>query len=116
MPRIILGDFNTARFLDEKMGGSRLTFSKVESFNQFIDDCSLSDIRSSGNYWSCHNSSTGIRRIMVRLDRVLCNEAWINLLPESCYEYQPQATSDHVPLWLKIYPAPKGGPKPFRFF
>jgi len=52
----------------------------------------------------------------VRLDNVLCNEAWINTLPESSYECQNQASSDHSPLWLQFYPGSKGGPKPFKFF
>jgi len=40
-----LGDFNTTRFLDEKLGGRSLTFAKLESFNKFIDDYILSDIK-----------------------------------------------------------------------
>ena len=35
------GDFNTDRFLDEKIGGNRLTFSKVESFSSLLTVLSL---------------------------------------------------------------------------
>ena len=108
-PWAIIGDFNTTRFLDEILGGGRLTYAKIASFNQFIDDCSLSDIKSSGNYWSWHNNYRRNGTILVRLDRVLCN-VLINTIPESNYEYHPHATSDHAPMWLQINPAIKGGP------
>ena len=76
IPWAILGDFNTARYMDEKLGGNKLTFKQLTSFNTLIDDISLSYIRSSGNYWSWHNNSVGDGRILVRLDRVLCNDIW----------------------------------------
>ena len=107
LPWAIMGDFNTVRFLDEKRGGKRLTVDKLGSFNQFIDDCKLPDIKSKGNYWSWPNRSLDCRKIMMRLDRILCNEHWINKLPESCYEYHSQSTSDHASLLLQIIPAIK---------
>jgi len=115
-PWAVIGDFNTVRFLDEKKGGNKLTYAKVESINKCIDDCSLSDIRSAGSFWSWHNSSMGAKRILVRLERVLCNDVWINIMLDSRYEYQHQATSDHAHIWMQINPGISGGPKPFKFF
>jgi len=85
IPWAILGYFNIARYMDEKLGGNKLTFKQLTSFNTLIDDLSLSEIRSSANYWSWHNN-VGDRRILVRLARVLCNDIWLTKLPESSYE------------------------------
>ena len=32
-PWVVMGDFNTARHTDEKMGGKRLSFTKLAPFN-----------------------------------------------------------------------------------
>ena len=102
--------------LHEKVRGRQLSIAQLSSFNRFIDQCSLSDIRSSGNKWSPHNSSFGSNRILGRLDRVLCNQHWIALLPESFYKYLSISTSDHTPILLHLLPNQDAGPKQFRFF
>ena len=41
IPWAILGYFNIARYMDEKLGGNKLTFKQLTSFNTLIDDLSL---------------------------------------------------------------------------
>ena len=65
--------------------------------------------------WSWHNSCVGPGRILGRLDRVLCNHLWIDLVEES-YEYHSSATSDHAPMVLHLVVKDNYGPKPFRHF
>jgi len=62
----------------------------------------LSDIKSIGSHWSWDSNSLGTR-ILVRFDRILCNEAWIDMFPESYYIYHHQTTRDHSPLWLHLH-------------
>ena len=40
----------SAGFLDEKLGGRNINFTKFESFSNFIDDCILS--HKLRNFWS----------------------------------------------------------------
>ena len=75
---MLVGDFNVARYNDEKVGGRFLSIQQLQDFNDFIDSCALSDKKSSGGKWSWHNKTVGTKRIAGRLDRVLCNIAWIN--------------------------------------
>lgn len=72
-PWLISGDFNTARFTTEKVGGKALLFSQLSPFNDFISSCALSDLRSGGSTWTWNNKSIEAKRIAGRLDRVLCN-------------------------------------------
>jgi len=112
----VLGDFNSTRYTDEKVGGNQLSFANLASFNNFIDHCSLLDIRCLGNKWSWHNSSLSTNRILGRRDRVLCNQNWIALFPDSFYKYQSFASTDHAPITLHLLSDKDAGPKPFRFF
>ena len=55
-PWLVAGDFNTARYTSEKIGGKSLTFLQLSSFNNFIASCFLFDLSSVGNHWSWNNS------------------------------------------------------------
>ena len=48
-PWALLGDFNPIRYMDEKLGGAN-SHSNNWNFNKLIDDLSMSDIRSTGNF------------------------------------------------------------------
>lgn len=67
----------------------------------------------------CRAGTTKIsygRRIAGRLDRVLCNVGWLDLLHESYYESLSQSTSDHSPILLQLLCMSKPAPRPFKFF
>ena len=73
--------------MDEKIGGRPLSYKQLSTFNDFITNCTLSDLRSVGNCLSWNNKSLDGGRITGRLDRTLCNTSWLQTLPMSCYEY-----------------------------
>jgi len=115
-PRLLAGDFNTARFTDEKVGGKALSFQQLGPINDFITSCSLSDLRSVGSPWSWNNKSLDSGRIAVRLDRALCNTQWLATLPMSYYEYLPHSTGDHSPMQIHLIKRAGSGFIPFKFF
>ena len=94
-PCLVAGDINTARCTNENLGGRLLRLNKLSSFNDCIYLCNLIDMRSLGCMWSWNNSSSDGRRIVGRLNRCHCNGDWLDLMPESNYEYLYQSTSDH---------------------
>jgi hypothetical protein len=116
IPWAVGGDYNTARYTDEKIGGRYLNISQLRDFNDCIDKCGLSDIRSTGSIWSWNNSSEGSCRITGRLDRILGNSIWVDLIPNSYYAYLIAATSDHSPMLLHLTTTLASFPKPFRYF
>ena len=112
----MLGDFNTARYTDEKLRGKALSFANLTPFNDCINVCQLMDLKHVGFKWFWHNSNVGSGRIIGRFDRVLCNHNWIDSLAASYYEYHSFATSDHAPMALRLIATANSGPKPFRYF
>jgi len=76
----------------------------------------LSDLRSKGSIWSWNNKNTEGRRIGGRLDRCLCNGGWLNIMPESFYEYLSPSTSDHPPCSFICYLSPIQVLNLFKFF
>ena len=116
MPWSVLGDFNVARFMNEKLSGKSLSIHQLQDFNDCISYCSLSDITSSRSIWSWCNRNDHSTRIFGSLDRILCNHAWIDLLSESNYTYLNHAINDHAPILLQLKAPTNSGPKPFRFY
>ena len=49
VPWIVLRDFNTVRYTNEKVGGRQLSESQLQSFNDYIDTAALFDMKSVGN-------------------------------------------------------------------
>ncbi|KAK4382260.1 hypothetical protein Sango_2889900 [Sesamum angolense] len=63
-------------------------------FNTVVD-------MSEGELFSWHNCSEGDRSLWKRLDRLLVNDAWLRLWPNSHYQCLNARTSDHSPLVLR---------------
>jgi len=93
-----------------------LSFNQLEDFNDCLESCSLTDISSSGGMWTSNNKIMGSRRIIGRLDRIVCNEEWTDALPSSYYQYLPPSTSDNSPVYLHFLNAYNSGSKIFRYF
>ena len=49
-PWSVMGDFNTARFCYEKIGGKPLAFAKLTPFNNCINAYELSDLKHIGHF------------------------------------------------------------------
>lgn len=79
LPWIVLGDFNAIRWESEKMGGTKLCPKAMESFNNCIDYCGLTDLLLAGYQFTWSNSSEGAKRIECRLDRALVNQKFIQV-------------------------------------
>ncbi|XP_020258784.1 uncharacterized protein LOC109835211 [Asparagus officinalis] len=116
MPWLLVGDFNVCRFTTEKIGGRHLTVKKLQDFNDCIQSCGLSDIKSTGSLWTWHNKQQGQGRIYGKLDRGLGNTKLFDQFPQAFIEYKSTSTSDHTLALLHLTPKLQSGPKPFRFF
>ncbi|MQM23789.1 hypothetical protein Taro_056859 [Colocasia esculenta] len=116
LPWLIIGDFNSVRYPQEKIGGRALTPSVLRDFNTCIDSSSLLDLKSVGNTYSWCNRLVGARRIACRMDRALINHSWMDMFPYSYVHYGDQILSDHAQLTVYTEDIVAGGPKPFKFY
>ncbi|XP_020259351.1 uncharacterized protein LOC109835749 [Asparagus officinalis] len=116
LPWLLVGDFNVCRFTSEKIGGIKLNAKKLKEFNDCLQICGLSDIKSTGSSWTWHNNQEGIGRIYGKLDRALGNSKLFDKFPQAYIEYKCTSSSDHTPTVVQLVPLTHTGPKPFKFF
>ncbi|XP_022031142.1 uncharacterized protein LOC110932091 [Helianthus annuus] len=108
---VILGDFNSVRFRNERKN-SKFNPTSDNNLNNFIFSADVREYSMRGRCFTCYtkkgNKQSKINRIL------LCND-FFSKWPEACLRALPRLHSDHSPLLLtvvnKCY-----GPKPFRVF
>lgn len=100
LPWILCGDFNQILNKSEKL--SRCDTSRGhKEFANFLNQKSLIEIPSSGNWFTWTNNRKFDDVVWERLDRAICNFEWINWLPHTYYEVLPTA-SDHSPILIHM--------------
>lgn len=109
---MILGDFNSVRFVNEKCNGVPPTIYELQDFDECCVLLGLSDSCSVGCRFTWINNT-----VWCKLDRVLLNNAWhvtrlsclTNFLPPGCL-------SDHSPAIVSLFQSNNDHPRPFKFF
>lgn len=101
IPWLVGGDFNVIADLSEYSGRSVPDMGAIMDFQSCISDCGLLELPTTGGQFTWSGvRSTG--RVWKRLDRILINQAWLELHPNSSVDILPRVTSDHAPMLLKI--------------
>ncbi|XP_077219768.1 uncharacterized protein LOC143853958 [Tasmannia lanceolata] len=114
-PWVVIGDFNTVRFPNERINGAMPRVQDMDEFNSCISSSDLLDLHTIGNPYSWNNRSAAEEKMYTRLDRVLVNASWMQTHSNSFAKYKYPGISDHSPLVLSLAPAESQGPKPFKF-
>ncbi|KAF5472311.1 hypothetical protein F2P56_009038 [Juglans regia] len=110
------GDFNIIKDDSERRGGRPRPRMAMEDFNNWIDNCGLIDMRSSGRRFSWCNGQRGLARSWAKLDRGLVNASCLTRFPNMNNCYLSRSTSDHSPMFLQFQSDLfKYGHSPFRF-
>lgn len=112
-PWIVLGDFNTVLFHEERMR-CRYLGVDTEELQNLIAQTGLFDLQFSGHALTWCNQQEGDRRLYCKLDRALVNTKWIDAFPMSGAVFMHPMSSDHSPCLVSITKT-KFTPKPFRF-
>ncbi|KAL7204695.1 hypothetical protein ACSBR2_017740 [Camellia fascicularis] len=115
-PSIFLGDFNVARFSYEKMGGKEGWSSENDIFNSMILDSELEDLCYKGCQFTWSNKCGGGNFITSKIDRVLVNERWLTVNPNSYALFLPPGVSDHSPVIVHLGSEEAKFKKRFKFF
>lgn len=95
-PWLIGGDFNSILNRGEKDGGNSPNRRSMEDFSNMLINCGVDEhiIRGSNYTWT-----NG--RIWEKLDRILVNAQWLNVVNSFEAETLNRDTSDHCPFLLK---------------
>ncbi|KAL0287951.1 UNVERIFIED_CONTAM: hypothetical protein Scaly_2750400 [Sesamum calycinum] len=87
--------------MSEVCGASADIHLAMNEFRDCILGTGLIHLPVQGELFSWHNCSEGDRSLWKRLDRLLVNDAWLRLWPNSHYQCLNARTSDHSPLVLR---------------
>ncbi|XP_057432833.1 uncharacterized protein LOC130725635 [Lotus japonicus] len=111
-PWMVIGDFNAYLGADEKFGGAAANATSMRRFRDCMECCHLSDMGFKGPPFTWE-----WRGVKERLDRGICNLAWLEVFPESSILHLPQLKSDHKPLLLRCsdQEVQDTHDRPFRF-
>ncbi|KAF7841821.1 reverse transcriptase [Senna tora] len=114
LPWLLLGDFNQVLCQSEKLSVN-CKIPGVEDFENFLHDACLVNLHPQGNWFTWTNGRVGEGAVWERLDRALCNVAWLNVYPQTSVFCLPIYTSDHSPFVVLLHDVVPRRPRPSRF-
>ncbi|KAH0693029.1 hypothetical protein KY290_021200 [Solanum tuberosum] len=113
---LVGGDFNVILNAEEKLGGLPFTFTEASDFAHCINNCALTDLQSIGSQYTWWNGKIEEDCIIKKLDRILVNQEFLELMPSSKVQHLIRQGSDHAPLLVECNLADMNVIKPFKFF
>ena len=115
-PWVVLGDFNQVLSASEHSTADPFSSSRgMREFFNCIDSASLSDLPFCGNPFTWSNKQ-GATVVSKKLDRVLVNDNWLQVFPNSLAVFGDPGISDHSPCCVFIDSAKPKEKRPFKFF
>lgn len=100
-PLIILGDFNTTLFLDERVKCGEIDNQSTTELRTVVDALNVKDLKYSGMKLNwCNNHVED--RLYCKLDRALINFEWLQSFPLSEAQFRPLISSDHSPCVVRF--------------
>lgn len=102
LPWLCIGDFNEVLRSDENDGIGQRNQAQVQGFHDAIDACGLVDLGFQGRPWTFETKVAGGSFTRVHLDRALGSAEWCAQFPLATVEHLAAATSDHLPIFLKL--------------
>lgn len=100
-PWMLIGDFNETLIPSDQRGGI-FNHNRAALFYNFMNNCNLLDLTTTGGRFTWHRNRNGIRIISKKLDRGMANVDWRISFPEAFVEVLCRLHSDHNPLLLRF--------------
>ncbi|XP_060969918.1 uncharacterized protein LOC133037111 [Cannabis sativa] len=73
---LVMGDFNEILNASERVG-KRAENNLSQRFRDCTEQCGLSDMKFSGNFFTCNNKQKPDDRVFSKIDRALVNSDWV---------------------------------------
>ncbi|XP_074297048.1 uncharacterized protein LOC141627722 [Silene latifolia] len=115
-PWLICGDLNAIINWDERIGGAIVTNAEIQPLRRVVFDCNLSDLKARGAFYTWTNKHEHGSRVFSRIDRVLCNEAWLDAYPDSYAHFLPEGMYDHCPCLIHLREVRQKRGHSFKYF
>ncbi|KAL5581072.1 hypothetical protein UlMin_013514 [Ulmus minor] len=86
----------------EKSGGGDMAPFLMQNFRECLDHCGLADLGYRGPHFTWYRGNNDTNLIQERLDRMLGNQGWFHLFPNSVVHHLCFRGSDHRPLLVEL--------------
>jgi ribonuclease HI len=100
LPWCFMGDFNVILGAHEHRGRILPARLPMKDFQVWTDTSDLIHLPTRGVEFTWANGRGGVRHTEKRLDRVVCNQAWMDLCTTTAVSTLTKHRSDHFPLLL----------------
>ncbi|GAU31405.1 hypothetical protein TSUD_370540 [Trifolium subterraneum] len=101
LPWCFIGDFNVILGAHEHRGRFSPARTPMLEFQNWTDTFNLIHLPTRGAEFTWNNGRGGSRHTEKRLDRAICNQAWLDLCSVSSVSTLIKQKSDHFPLLLE---------------
>ncbi|XP_060190596.1 uncharacterized protein LOC132619837 [Lycium barbarum] len=115
LPWLVGGDFNVISTEKEKLGGLLVLYNEVADFNHCLSSCGLQDLRYVGSTYTWWNGRAEEACIFKRLDRMVCNDKFLDVMPTMKVTHLIKKGSDHSHLEHKFSTTTEVIIKSFKF-
>ncbi|XP_074305823.1 uncharacterized protein LOC141641045 [Silene latifolia] len=115
-PWMVCGDFNSVIEVNERIGGAVVSWSEMAPMREMIVQCQLQGLKTIGSYYTWTNKHEVGSKVYSKLDRVLINEDWLNIFPDSYANFLPEGLYDHCPCLISNYVVEVRKKAPFKYF
>nr|POE80458.1 hypothetical protein CFP56_25175 [Quercus suber] len=115
MPWIVFGDFNKITHPDKEFSWLECDANQMRSFRECLNACGLIDLGFVWQRFTWCNRRLGEQRTLIRLDRMVANEKWVEQFPEARVHHISMSVSDHCMLALFLTKIKRPKPTKRRF-
>jgi hypothetical protein len=91
---MLIGDFNETLIPSDQRGGI-FQHARAALFANFMDQCNLLDLTTTGVFFTWHRNHNGLRILFKKLDRGLANVEWRLDFPEAFVDTTTNLTYSH---------------------
>lgn len=102
LPWVVFGDFNEIVQFDKKLGWLDRYARQMEGFRECLTNCGFVDLGFVGQCYTWCDGRIGEQRTLVRLDKIVANDRWLNMFMEAKVYHRAMAVSDHCLLNLSL--------------
>ncbi|XP_019236521.1 PREDICTED: uncharacterized protein LOC109216785 [Nicotiana attenuata] len=93
---MVIGDFNSALNVEDRIGGNEVTWAEVVDFYNCVVECGLMELPTQGNRYTWSDKQEE-HRIFSKIDWIFINEQWFDTMPECNARFLTEGISDHYP-------------------
>ena len=102
LPWVVFGEFSEITNLEEKSGWLERDVNKMLAFRDSLEAYGLADLGFSRQHFTWCNCRLGEERTLIKLDRMVANNEWMDLFLDAKVQHRSMSTLDHY--LLILYP------------